>query len=241
MKILFTLLFTFNILASVSFEQFLELNIALQSAFLELRPSPKHQLMINKPIPGVENFWWNLKEVHASYSGYETDEVYTHNIFLFGGYARLDGMTLDGLAITACHEIGHGIGGKPFKETGSSMEGQSDYFATKECLPVVFKYLRETRQADFDSYQNELCTRFSEIDTNFCLRAMAALESDRHFYKYLGDDVFFNVKSEVVNLELDYSPSWYPESQCRFDTSIHGILKLERPRCWYPDGIDREL
>jgi hypothetical protein len=38
--------------------------------------------------------------------------------------------------------------------------------------------------------------------------------------------------------ELDLSPSFYPEAQCRLDTMINGLLSLERPVCWYPQGIE---
>jgi hypothetical protein len=54
---------------------------------------------------------------------------------MFGGLARYPGMTETALELVACHEIGHHLGGRPYY-SGSymSVEGQSDYFATLDCM-----------------------------------------------------------------------------------------------------------
>jgi hypothetical protein len=153
----------------------------------------------------------------------------------------MKGMTLDGLALTACHEIGHGIGGAPFKDTGNSSEGQSDYYATKTCLPIVFKYLEKSKLPSQGNYIFDLCSRAENVNVEFCLRALTALESDIVFFESLGEKVSYSDFSTFRATELNDASRFYPDSQCRLDTMIHGVLQLERPWCWYPNGIERKL
>lgn len=227
-KIILLLILTTNVSASVSFEEFVNLKDALHKAFEELNPNNDNILTINNTFNMPENYWWSLDVVHASYSRFEN----SHNIFLFGGFSRLGGMSLDGLAVTACHEIGHGIGNAPFKESGTSMEGQADYFATKTCLPVVFKYLEQSTETTKSRFNLDFCNQAKDFD--YCMRALTALESNIFFFQTLGDDVYFDTPSADIATELNYSPSFYPSSQCRIDTSLNGVLKLERPACWFP-------
>ncbi|CBW27991.1 putative exported protein [Halobacteriovorax marinus SJ] len=228
-KALILLLLSLNSYSSVTHEQFLQLKEALFLTFEDLKPFEQDILTINTTANGLpDNYWWNLDMVHASYTRIDNQ----HNIFLFGGFARLEKMTLDGLAVTACHEIGHGIGGAPYKSTGSSMEGQADYFATKVCLPNVFKHLPQTSEIRVTEFNHKYCEQ-SE-DQTYCLRALNALESDIHFYETLGDIVHFHTPSEEVATQLNDHPTFYPSSQCRLDTSLAGVLKEPRPICWYP-------
>lgn len=228
-KFILLLLLSINVSASVSFEEFVNLKDALYKAFEELNPDSENILTINLTYNMPENYWWSLDAVHASYTRSDN----SHNIFLFGGFSRLGGMSLDGLAVTACHEIGHGIGNAPFKESGVSMEGQADYYATKTCLPVVFKYLEQTVDTTKSDFNLELCKQSDDFD--YCMRALTALESNIFFFETLGDITYFDTPSTDIAIELDYSPSYYPSAQCRIDTSLNGVLKLERPSCWYPE------
>ena len=58
-----------------------------------------------------------------------------------GGLARKPLMTADGIAGVVCHELGHLLGGYPkrVERPWSSVEGQSDYFATAKCLKRYFR------------------------------------------------------------------------------------------------------
>ena len=61
-------------------------------------------------------------------------------INMYGGLARHATITQDGMALVACHELGHHLGGVP-KYAGmdwASNEGQADYFANLKCLHRVF-------------------------------------------------------------------------------------------------------
>lgn len=56
-----------------------------------------------------------------------------------GGIARAERMTPDALMLVACHEMGHHLGGLPYKPSGwrASAEGESDYFASLKCMRLV--------------------------------------------------------------------------------------------------------
>ncbi len=228
LNFLFTFLITINTFAAVSLSEFQQLKDSLHLAFKELRPDSTHRLFINLTNDLPENYWWDLDVVHASYSNLGNN----HNIFIFGGFAKLQEMTLDGLAITACHEIAHGIGGAPYKISGTSTEGQADYYATKYCLPKVFKYLNQSSEVTESQFNLNFCKKSS--DYTYCMRALTALESNIYFYKTLGDIVYFNTQSDEVATNLNTSPTFYPSSQCRIDTSLRGVIKRSRPACWFP-------
>jgi hypothetical protein len=239
-KLIVLLLFPVISQAQVSFLEFQSLKMALHSAFIELRPTTNDVLKINTQVGDIKDFWWNLEDTHASYSHSESGGISEHNIFLFGGFARLDQMTLDGLALTACHEIGHGIGGEPMKISGSTVEGQADYYATRTCLPIVVKYLEDSTLRSQDNYIHSKCEE-SSYPHDKCVRLFTAIESDIAFFKKNGDITSFEHFSRVQAAEFNLEPRFYPDSQCRIDTMIHGLFKLDRPKCWDPNGIVRSL
>ncbi len=63
----------------------------------------------------------------------------------YGGLARWPGMdTIGAYANVACHELGHHMGGAPvFSHTspwdggGPDVEGEADYWSTKECMKAI--------------------------------------------------------------------------------------------------------
>ena len=66
-------------------------------------------------------------------------------IVMFGGLARHQETTEDAMALVACHELGHHLGGAPRKTiaaTGAldwaANEGQADYWGTMKCLRHYF-------------------------------------------------------------------------------------------------------
>jgi hypothetical protein len=91
-------------------------------------------------------------------------------ILVTPGWLALPKMTVDVLALSSCHEMGHFVGGFPFKGprrrvddgTAVAAEGQADYFATKDCLPRLWAEDGSSNAAAFaelDSSQRELCTK----------------------------------------------------------------------------------
>lgn len=64
-----------------------------------------------------------------------------------GGLARHPRMTPDSLLLAACHEVGHHLGGAPYKPAGwkAAAEGESDYFAALKCMRLVLKQFNNSR------------------------------------------------------------------------------------------------
>jgi len=58
----------------------------------------------------------------------------------YGGLGRYKGMTMDGYAGVACHELGHHLGGAPLFTDGGEMsvEGEADYHVGAKCLRKYF-------------------------------------------------------------------------------------------------------
>lgn len=209
----------------------------------------KNQLIVVNPAtnPQSVGLWWNLDDIHAAYSSlYDSDtKILTHYLFLLGGYARLKGMTRDGVAATLCHELGHGIAGEPYKyneyeKTDVSVEGQADYFAFRYCLPRIFKRLPATNPVKpVSAYTDSLCRTIPATSYEFCTRAFETLETERTFFKLNPKDpntTYDKPDSSVVD-SIETDPYYYPSSQCRIDTMMNGLLGKERPRCWYkPPG-----
>lgn len=230
--------------AQVSLEQFKDIAGIFQKEFgpeLALRGA---RLEINRPpTPQMPDFWWNLPEKHASYSGYvESDGTQYHLLFLFGGYAKMSGMTADGVAMTLCHELGHGIGGAPMKKKNdnipASTEGQSDYFASRHCIKRIFRHLAPSAPIQAPSaYTASLCEKqfTSAQELADCHRGFQTLEVERMFLKSIpgGADTFYETPDQSVVEVVNTEPTFYPSSQCRLDTMMAGILNQERPRCWW--------
>lgn len=204
------------------------------------------QLNINKaPSPQYPNFWWDLDQVHASYTSYSDGTVTDHNLFVFGGYARMKGMTLDGVAMTLCHELGHGIGGMPLKnkhpsDTPASTEGQSDYYAARYCIKRIFKLIPESEPITAPSmFTEKLCLKHfkNEDDILLCHRGFQTLEVEKIFLTTQlmegESEVNYETPDKSVVKKIDLSPSFYPSAQCRLDTMVAGILEQPRPRCWW--------
>ncbi|MBL6991622.1 MAG: hypothetical protein ISR65_17690 [Bacteriovoracaceae bacterium] len=219
--------------AKVSREDLEMLSDAISKAYNDELVSRDEYVEINPPY-GVENPWqYNI--LHASYVRVEVlgddsqqmqlpyDNIkVVHMLTLFGGLGELELMSRDGLALIACHELGHGIAGPPLKETGASTEGQSDYFATADCLEKVFQHLP------------------IEDDLTFHERAIQAIEFGLIplLEEVEGVQTSVNSRSDEVAQELDLSPGYYPSPQCRIDTLVDGISDLGRPICWYPVASD---
>ncbi|MDD4976449.1 MAG: hypothetical protein PHY93_18975 [Bacteriovorax sp.] len=86
---------------------------------------------------------WTDATVNA-YAHQNTTGVDT--IVMFGGLARHPETTEDGMALVACHELGHHLGGAPRKSDPSTgalswaaNEGQADYWGTMKCLRHYFE------------------------------------------------------------------------------------------------------
>lgn len=162
-------------------------------------------------------------------------------VTMYGGLARHSYMTEDAFAVVVCHELGHHLGGFPKKTQAfqvdrkwSSVEGQSDYFATLKCLKKIFEGQdNETVVADKTIpliVKMECEKSFSDKEEQFiCQRsAVAGLEVSR-FIAVLTQsktEVDFSTpdKKKVLMIEKDHN-----KPQCRLDTFFQGSLCDKNP------------
>ena len=188
---------------------------------------------------------------HFSAWAREEDKHFTINFW--GGFARIPTMTVKGFILTACHEVGHILGGHPrvkIKDSKNmSAEGQSDYFATALCMKKYFTtYSDEIESANelnpnaaskcYEKFPNnqeqmELCLNVAKAGQDFSAVLTYVRDTDNH--------ISYDTPSQTVVGETLFNS--YPTIQCRLDTYLAGALTTYnhdgtssedlRPSCWF--------
>lgn len=153
---------------------------------------------------------------------------------MFGGLARHETITVDGMALVVCHEIGHHIGGAPkkasyYSSSWASNEGQSDYFANLKCLRRTFlndDNISIVSKMEVPEALSAACGKAfaSEEDKAICIRGGMAGDSVAKLFASLRSQStpakFDTPDSRVVNATDDA----HPATQCRLDTYFQGSL-----------------
>ena len=158
----------------------------------------------------------------------------TWNIAMYGGLARHKDITPDGLALAACHEIGHHIGGAPKKSSwmGSSWitnEGQADYFATLKCLRKVFRTDDNSEIVAKLNVPEKVAARCTKLfpndeDSLICQRsAMAGLSVAKLFQDLRRQTQAPDFDTPDAN-EVSSTSHAHPATQCRLDTYYQGAI-----------------
>lgn len=253
-KALFTLLFSLPqwTLAQVTPLELHELFEAFQSAYGAELGRGNQFIVFNRKIGDFD--WLDLKLVHASYvkNKIAVPAVTLHEITITGDMLKIKGFDQDAAAIVLCHELGHGIGGAPYKdipdEEGelASTEGQSDYYAARHCLPKIWKALPQKPKSivHIPVAQKKCGVRYAKNpeQKQHCLRTFAAMRGFQKLRLARSENVSVSFeaqdKSEVSILDL--TSHYYPSAQCRLDTLMAGALQQPRPACWYPRNHDRQ-
>lgn len=172
-----------------------------------------------------EIFW------NSSSSGAFTlrkDQGRTWHVFVYDGILRLPYATEDLISAVLCHEVGHHLGGYPFKENAwAAAEGQADYFAMQVCLPELFA-LEPQRNAEYRDLAPEVLKRLcnqsfaDQSRRDICYREAVVIET---LLKYEGNDG--KVKLSLTKkdpLVVETTNLLHPSAQCRIDTSVSGVL-----------------
>jgi hypothetical protein len=202
----------------------------------------KAKVVFNLPDAGVD--WWTLEDLTASYNGMVDPQTgfITHDIFFFGGLARMPKMSRDGAAQILCHEMGHAIGGAPYKlgkDHNVSIEPQADYFSTQSCLRRVFALMPGPTMAEpLSPWVEQHCAgKYSDASgLQWCYRAFQALESERNYFRLARSthaETSYETPDPTVVDYVNLNPEYYPSAQCRLDTLAAGTLGEPRPRCWF--------
>ncbi len=175
---------------------------------------------------------WTDGTVNA-YAHQQTPGVDT--IVMFGGLARHPETTEDAMALVACHELGHHMGGAPRKSTmtGSlswaSNEGQADYWGTMKCLRHYFEgddnaaIVQKLKVPAAVVSKCELIYKNADEIANCERSAMAGLALGRLL------NAISNGKTQVDFSTPDHSAvsktdDNHPQAQCRLDTYYQAAL-----------------
>ncbi len=155
-------------------------------------------------------------------------------VSMFGGLARHETITEDGMSLVVCHEIGHHIGGAPkkvsyYSNSWASNEGQADYFANLKCLRRVFMNDNNAEivaKMTVPAALTEACTKAfaGEQDRSICIRGGMAGDSVAKLFQALRNQTvapkFDTPDRTVVSVTNDN----HPQTQCRMDTYFQGSL-----------------
>lgn len=170
---------------------------------------------------------WDNPTVNASAQRSGSDYV----LNMYGGLARHETITQDGMALVVCHEMGHHIGGAPKYDGGSdwaSNEGQSDYFANLKCLRRMFadEGMAFTGPKGEDPGPKAACEKSfsSASDRAMCVRgSMAGMSVTSLFRVLRGQTVLprFDTPDQAVVAETQ---DGHPDTQCRLDTYYAGSV-----------------
>ena len=162
-----------------------------------------------------------------------TSEANNKAYFLFsGGLLRGKHMTKDGFLFTACHEIGHHLGGFPKDKTRPwcSVEGQADYFANLRCMKEVLKGDPENakaRELDLPLNIRKKCEEMysDEESVNICLRSTKASEDAFRFLQSrdLGRDADASLFNQVLAPVIETNER-HPQHACRAETAFQGAI-----------------
>lgn len=196
------------------------------------------ELVFNTPIEGFKDFWWKQEPPRASVVIDENHDKTVFRIYVFGGLARLKSMDLDGISITICHEFGHLFGGAPFKDSGITTEGQSDFYSTSNCLEKIFNKTKPGSRRSNTPKEIDVCmkTYTDEQKQSFCLRALLAMDGHLSMLRVLEPHLNLWDTDPSVTKKVNTSNRFYPIGECRVETNVNGILGLDRPSCWYSEN-----
>lgn len=180
----------------------------------------------------------------------------------YGGLARYQGMTADGYAAVACHELGHHLGGAPMFSDGSGMsvEGEADYHVGTKCLRNLWvndDNITLMSNQTIDPTVVQKCTASftgNAAEIALCERSAAASFVVADILRQLEDDPALGFNTPDPS-QVDQTNEDHPKAQCRLDTYFNsGICTVPasvefsptdetvgacmtdpgvRPRCWY--------
>lgn len=170
---------------------------------------------------------WASNTVNA-YAEQESKKVM---ITVYGGLARHQAITNDGLVATLCHELGHHFGGYPKKNSNkwSSAEGQADYYATMKCLRRIWeKADNKAALSNFvvpEKLKSECSLTYQlESEQYLCQRMGLAGRSVSLMIQDLDHDSIepkFETPDDLVVRAMNYM---HPYAQCRLDTYFNGAI-----------------
>lgn len=174
----------------------------IENAITEFEVSMKHE--VPSPLALIIQLEELNPRVNADIIKNDHNEVV---ISVMGGMLHHPKMNHEALKLLLCHEMGHLLGGPPYKSRGgwSSTEGQADFYSGLSCA----RYLGFDERSFVESAIT-LTTIYAEVTREPLPR--------------------LNSCEERPASRTNYG---YPSVQCRLDTLMAGWEGLQRPNCWF--------
>lgn len=190
-------------------------------------------------VPIVKAHGGNLQVVRnwadETVNAYAQQNGTTYQIQMFGGLARHPVITEDAMAVVACHEIGHHIGGAPKVNNPwsnwATNEGGSDYFAGLKCLRLYFD---EPSNRDWiakngnavPAYAVTECSAVFKTDNErvTCLRTAMATYSVGLLFQELREETSAPQFNTPDATKVSRMNDQHPGTQCRVDTYFQSGL-----------------
>ena len=177
------------------------------------------------------------------------------NVVVFGGMARHPALGLEGLSIIIAHEVGHHYGetervdvkptsNSPTYSHGAYCEGQSDFWATRVGMRLVYNF--ESKTFNDADYYADSAFKWDDFDDT-----ADSDEYDRRIevgveqcHRFLSGGLFVDYDSFIVGSqnpaghdhedEAEVTPfngCGHPQAACRKKLYLSGSTKSERPDC----------
>lgn len=167
------------------------------------------------------------KDATVNASAQQSGNRYILN--MYGGLARHATITMDGMALVACHELGHHLGGAPKVSSWASNEGQSDYYANMKCLKQIFSdtaSLNFTRLSAGDEVAEKGCEAMyaDPQERAICVRAAMAGKSVAYLFQALRNETVVPRFDTPDPKAVGSTYNQHPATQCRMDTYLQGSL-----------------
>lgn len=152
----------------------------------------------------------------------------------YGGLARYKGITQDGYANVACHELGHHLGGAPKYrgEQWASNEGQADYFSSLKCMK---KYIEVAKlEGDEGDWENQAASDLAKKqcadghpnqagEIAVCIRSYLAAKVLAGVLADLGEEPVPSLETPDKSVVKETQDE-HPIAQCRLDTYMAGSV-----------------
>jgi subtilisin-like proprotein convertase family protein len=219
---------------------FPENNLDAEDGFF-LVDSGINEAKFNETIDRVASFYHGIVAAHNGALSFDrrwTDSTVnasarqdgsTWLVSMYGGLARRPEVTEDGFALVVCHELGHHLGGFPFKgERWAASEGQADYFASQACVRKIWADDLEknaTFRGTVPPYAEAQCNQaFSTTaEQNLCYRTAMAGKSLASLLASIGHAAEPHFETPDMR-KVTQTSDTHPAAQCRMDTYLSGAV-----------------
>ena len=254
-SIIMMMIFSLNIQASVTHEQFNKIQSNLLKLYSKSVADLNGQFDIVIKADGA---------IPQALSRKTSEGVW--QIEVYQSMLDLERQSIQTLGMMLCHEVGHFLGGEAYvvgrqltpavrsrAPKKMSCEGQADFFSTSVCfrkLADLVPELRNFKEEESDLSNECYLSYKQQDDIDTCLSGLKTAQNLSLVYEdvlvKMGFPTQFQNRFDntVTDRTLNYVGE-YPTLECHYQTLIHGLLcpknnddkcidpRWTRPLCWF--------